>query len=73
MGVGKPDALFGQSVDVGSWNLCSTVAAEVAIAHIVSHKEDDVGLVFGCFVFGMSGDAKASRRSQRSGGQTDKT
>jgi hypothetical protein len=38
----KPDAFLGEFVDVGRLNLAASIA-EVGIAQIVSHDENDVG------------------------------
>ena len=39
----KAKALFGELVDVGGLDLLLPVAAQVSVAEIIGHDEDDVG------------------------------
>ena len=46
MGVGESHALGGEGVEVGGGDAgVGVVGVNVAVAHVVGHDEDDVGLV----------------------------
>ena len=56
--IGEPQSPGGQPINVGSLDLAS-VAAEIRVAHVVGHDQDDVGRVF----------SSAGRREQRESGK----
>ena len=61
--IGKHNTLRSQGIDVGGFNLFLAIAAQVAIAQIVEHQVDDVGLFGG---FPASGSrAGRSRREEK--------
>ena len=43
MGVGEATASGGEAIDVGGFEFGRAVAAEVAVAEVVSEDDDDVG------------------------------
>jgi hypothetical protein len=45
--VGKAHPLGGESVDMGRFDLGLSVTTQVTVAQIVSHDEDDIGLIWG--------------------------